>query len=145
MEKSLEPPIALISSTRSDFAPRYSPDGKRIAFESARGGNLEIWTCNSAGEECMQLTSSGADYTGLPTWSPDGKELALYSRVHEKSQIFVVGADGTGLRQVTSAMPITSSPRGPGMALDLFLLDFRRLDSALEDSTRRRHASASQS
>lgn len=97
-----EPPMALISSTRSDFAPRYSPDGKRIAFESERGGNLEIWTCNSAGEECMQLTSIGAEYTGLPTWSPDGKELALYSRPHDRSQIFAIGADGTGLRQVTS-------------------------------------------
>jgi len=100
--KAPEPPMALIASTRSDFAPRYSPDGKKIAFESARGGNLEIWTCNSAGEECMQLTSIGAEYTGLPTWSPDGKELAFYSRVHDRSHIFVVGADGTGLRQVTS-------------------------------------------
>jgi eukaryotic-like serine/threonine-protein kinase len=100
--KALEPPVSVILSTRSDFAPRYSPDGKRIAFESARGGNLEIWTCNSAGEECMQLTSVGAEYTGLPSWSPDGKEIALYSRVQDKSQIFVVGADGTDLRQVTS-------------------------------------------
>jgi len=100
--KAPEPPVALISSTRSDFAPRYSPDGKRVAFESARGGNLEIWTCTSAGEECMQLTSIGAEYTGLPAWSPDGKELALYSRVRDRSQIFAIGADGTGLRQVTS-------------------------------------------
>lgn len=100
--KALEPPVALISSTRSDFAPRYSPDGKRIAFESGRGGNLEIWTCNSAGEECMQLTSIGAEYTGFPSWSPDGQEIALYSRVQDKSQIFVIGADGTGLRQITS-------------------------------------------
>ena len=100
--KAPEPPAALISSTRSDFAPRYSPDGKRIAFESARGGNLEVWTCNSAGEECMQLTTIGGEYTGLPTWSPDGKELALYSRVNDRSQIFAIGADGTGLRQVTS-------------------------------------------
>ena len=50
----------------------------------------------------MQLTSIGAEYTGLPSWSPDGKEIALYSRVQDKSQIFVIGADGTGLRQITS-------------------------------------------
>ncbi len=50
----------------------------------------------------MQLTFIGGEYTGLPTWSPDGKHLALYSRVKDRSQIFLIGADGTGLRQVTS-------------------------------------------
>ena len=35
-------------------------------------------------------------------WPPDGKEIALYSRVQDKSQIFVIGADATGLRQITS-------------------------------------------
>ena len=101
--KAVAAPASLIASTRGDFAPRYSPDGKSIAFESTRGGNLEIWTCNGAGEECVQLTSLGSEYTGLPAWSPDGKQLAFYSRVHGRSQIFVIGADGNGLRQLTSS------------------------------------------
>jgi Tol biopolymer transport system component len=94
-------PALLIESTRGDFAPRYSPDGKRIAFESNRTGNLEIWTCNSEGRDCQQLTNIGTAFTGLPSWSPDGKQVAFYSRVGEKSHIFVTGADGTRLRQIT--------------------------------------------
>jgi eukaryotic-like serine/threonine-protein kinase len=98
---AVEKPAPLIASTRTDFAPRYSPDGQRIAFESSRGGSLQIWTCDSQGENCLQLTSMNAEYTGTPSWSPDGNKIAFYSRVSGKSQIFVIGADGIGLRQLT--------------------------------------------
>jgi len=94
-------PTPLIASTRADFAPRYSPDGKRIAFESSRGGSLQIWVCDAQGENCLQVTSMNSEFTGTPSWSPDGSELAFYSRVGGKSQIFVIGADALGLRQLT--------------------------------------------
>jgi eukaryotic-like serine/threonine-protein kinase len=99
--RTVEKPAPLIASTRADFAPQYSPDGRRIAFESSRGGNLQIWTCDSQGENCLQVTSMNSEFTGTPSWSPDGNKLAFYSRVSDKSQIFVIGADGLGLRQLT--------------------------------------------
>ena len=46
-----------IYSTRDDFAPEFSPDGKRIAFMSNRSGNSEIWVCDSDGSNPVQLTS----------------------------------------------------------------------------------------
>lgn len=94
-------PAPLIASTRADFAPRYSPDGKQIAFESSRGGSLQIWICSNQGEDCLQVTSMNSEYTGTPSWSPDGSKLAFYSRVNGKSQIFRIGSDGIGLRQLT--------------------------------------------
>ena len=100
--KPAEPVAPFLLSTREEFAPRYSPDGTRIAFESSRGGSLQIWTCGSTGEECFQLTSMNSEFTGLPTWSPDGGQIAFYSRVQNKSQIFVIGVNGTDLRQITS-------------------------------------------
>ena len=99
--KAHGPPSLLIGSTRQEFAARYSPDGQRIAFESDRTGNLEIWTCNSEGQVCQQVTSIGSAFSGYPSWSPDGKQVVFYSRVSDKSHIFVIGADGTGLRQLT--------------------------------------------
>jgi serine/threonine protein kinase/Tol biopolymer transport system component/Tfp pilus assembly protein PilF len=61
----------------SHFWPRWSPDGKRIAFSSRRSGNYEIWSINRDGSGLQQLTrgygSPGAHYS---PWSPDGKHIA---------------------------------------------------------------------
>jgi Tol biopolymer transport system component len=92
----------LIPATREEFAPQYSPDGKKIVFESARTGNLEIWTCASEGSNCVQVTSLGAQATGTPQWSPDGQLITFYSRVEGKAQIFVIKAEGTALQRLTN-------------------------------------------
>ena len=98
---SAEQPVRLIASTRNEFAQQYSPDGTRIAFESDRAGNLDIWTCDSQGGNCVQLTSMGSPFTGVPAWSPDGRQIAFYSQVDGKSQIFTVGAEGGVTRRLT--------------------------------------------
>jgi len=91
----------LIPSTSSEFAPEYSPDGKRIAFESDRTGNLEIWTCQSNGENCSTLTSFGTQATGIPNWSPDGRQIVFYSRPKQHAQIYVMNSEGGGLQRLT--------------------------------------------
>ena len=52
-------PMKLISSTRFDGDAQFSPDGKRIAFNSDRTGSDEIWMCDSDGSNAVQLTSLG--------------------------------------------------------------------------------------
>jgi serine/threonine protein kinase len=104
-------PLRLIASTKTEFSQQYSPDGKRIAFESDRGGNLEIWVCESDGGNCSQLTWIGAAFTGVPSWSPDGRQIAFYSRVGETSQIFVIAADGGAPQRLTSDRWNNSYPR----------------------------------
>jgi WD40-like Beta Propeller Repeat len=49
-------PTRLISSTRMDTNPQYSPDGSRIAFTSSRTGPLAIWVSDSDGANPAQLT-----------------------------------------------------------------------------------------
>lgn len=72
------PPVRLISSRGSNWKPSFSPDGKKIAFESDRSGYLEIWMCDSDGSNCTQLTSLHGQ-SGTARWSPDGRYIAFES------------------------------------------------------------------
>jgi Tol biopolymer transport system component len=106
-----EPPERVFASTRDEFAEQYSPDGKKVAFESKRGGNLEIWVCANDGKDCGQLTSMGSSASGVPTWSPDGKQVAFYSNVQGNPQIFVIPTDGGATRRLTSLTAGAMFPR----------------------------------
>ena len=87
------PPIKLTSSTRLDFNPQYSPDGKRIVFQSDRSGSNEIWMCNSDGANPVQVTSI-TKIAGTPRWSPDGQQIAFDLYPDGRGDIYVVSAGG---------------------------------------------------
>jgi len=69
--------------TRSgrDSRPRWSPDGKRIAFISSRDGAPQIYVISIEGGEATKLTSISTGAANL-LWSPDGKTLAFTSDVY---------------------------------------------------------------
>lgn len=92
----------LISSTRQDSSPQYSPDGRLIAFRSDRSGHDEIWICGEGERHARQLTAFEGPLTGSPRWSPDGKWIAFDSRPEGNSDIYVIPAAGGAPRRVTS-------------------------------------------
>jgi Tol biopolymer transport system component/predicted Ser/Thr protein kinase len=94
-------PVRFITSTRDDTSPRYSPDGKRIAFGSDRSGSYEIWVCDSDGTNAVQLTSFGGPVTDYPSWSPDGKRIAFHSRPEGQAEIYVINAEGGQPQRLT--------------------------------------------
>ncbi|MHB8499678.1 MAG: S9 family peptidase [Candidatus Acidiferrales bacterium] len=62
-----------VSSTH----PRWSPDGKYLAFLSARNeGKTQVWLLNRLGGEAQQLTNTVQDVDDF-AWSPDGRRLVL--------------------------------------------------------------------
>lgn len=70
----------LTSSPQADFAPRWSPDRKSLAFISTRGGSPQAWTIDLGGGEARPLTSFGPVAAG-PLWSATGKQLAFTASV----------------------------------------------------------------
>ncbi len=59
-----------------EMQPRFSPDGKRIAFTSDRGGGDNIWVMNVDGSDKRPLTKEDFRLLNEPAWSPDGRFVA---------------------------------------------------------------------
>lgn len=102
----------LTSDRGQNVQPAWSPDGKWLAFHSYRKGG--IWIMPARGGIPRQVAPVGSN----PAWSPDGQRIAFQSDEHADvapsafgaqsgSAIWLVSADGTGLRQITrSGQPI---------------------------------------
>ncbi len=61
---------------KSSSSPEFSPDGKMIAFLSARSGKNQIWIINTNGGEAKKLTSEKKGVNSIK-WSPDGKVISF--------------------------------------------------------------------
>ena len=135
-----------------------SPDGRQVAFVSTRGSHsANIWTLDLATRKLRNLTggetlpAAPANLKGAfrPAWSPDGRLIAFTSDRHypfrphqlpapgwehlQELSIYVMQADGTGLRRLTSAGMTTGSPR---WSPDGRRLVFYELETALTFAAR---------
>jgi dipeptidyl aminopeptidase/acylaminoacyl peptidase len=120
-------PWQLTTARGRDTGPRWSPDGRRVAFLSDRDGERQVWVIGVDGGEAQRLTSGTLSPSEL-AWSPDGRWLAfvgkpdsgprgesdvrVITRLRYKQdgeglwdgrykQVFVVPASGGPVRQVT--------------------------------------------
>ncbi len=98
---SAGPPDKLISSTRMQSGPQFSPDGSKIAFESSRSGAYEVWVCGRDGSSLMQLTHFSPSQAGTPRWSPDGQQIVFDARPAGSVDIYVIDSQGGPLRKLT--------------------------------------------
>lgn len=67
-----------------DIQPRFSPDGKEIAFTSDRGGGNNLWRMKADGSGATQVTKEDFRLLNNPAWTPDGQYLV--GRKHFTSQ-----------------------------------------------------------
>jgi TolB protein len=119
-------PRDLTNNELDDLDPSWSPDGRGIAFASTRAGNLDLYLMNARGGSLRRLLSLPGDQR-QPVWSPDGHTIAFVSRGADRNekgwrpdQLFLVNADGSGLRQLThvesGAADPAWSPDGTALA-----------------------------
>jgi TolB protein len=96
-------PQRLTFSEGNDLSPLYSPQGDRIAFESNRDGDVEIYVVNADGSNQQNLSNlSFADDHG-PVWSPDGRRLLFYSNREGNWDLFVMTASGENVINLTNS------------------------------------------
>jgi len=105
-----------------DDQATLSPDGRQLAFVSTRTGHAEVWLLDIRTKALKNLTGrSGGSFR--PAWSPDGTWIAFSSdrasphpvrpgsfESIQSTEIYVMGADGTGVRQVTRTGAFAGSP-----------------------------------
>jgi tricorn protease len=78
-----------------DVYPRFSPDGKWIAFSSDRNGNLDVYVMPSTGGSVKQLTFHSSDDSVL-NWSPDGRSILFSANRGEgfMPMLYTVSVEG---------------------------------------------------
>ena len=96
-------PIA--RSTVKDTNAQFSPDGRRIAFCSARSGDaIELWVADADGARPERLTRGPGLWQCSPSWSPDSTRLAFDSRAADGSwHVWTIDADGGTPQPITTA------------------------------------------
>ena len=88
------PRVELAPSTHDQSYPRYSHDGKRIAFTSTRTGHPEIWVANADGSQPVQLTDLRHQLTEAGHWCPADEAIAFVSQDRGDRQLYLVRSTG---------------------------------------------------
>jgi Tol biopolymer transport system component len=104
------------------FSPSWSPNGRRIAFESPVLGGYDVSIVNTDGTAFRRLSQGD-----LPSWSPDGSRIAFYRFLAQRTELYTIRPDGSGEALVShsaSAYPVDGEPRPPAWSPDGKLLAF---------------------
>jgi Tol biopolymer transport system component len=102
-------PREVVATTREDSRGAWSSDGRQIAFNSDRAGDMNIWIAPVEGVAARQLTRGpGGDFQ--PNWSPDGSRIAFFSSRSGNADIWTVDVASGKLAQLTRAPSIEINP-----------------------------------
>jgi len=98
-------PVRLTSTGAADQHPRFSPDGRRIVFQSNRALDFDIYVMSADGTGAQNLTQLGGD-DRFPTWTPDGTRIVWtrFESVANGFDLYSVSASG-GAATVVVATP----------------------------------------
>ncbi len=91
------------------FSPRFSPDGRQIAFSVESQGTTNIYSLPIGSSQPVQLTSGAAIDTS-PSYSPDGGRIVFESDRGGNPQLYVMGAGGGGAQRISYGQGSYSTP-----------------------------------
>jgi serine/threonine-protein kinase len=103
------PPAPVVSTTRVESRGAWSPDGRSIAFNSDREGEMNIWLRKlGMGTDRRLTTGAGGDYQ--PAWSPDGRTIAFFSARAGNIDIWTVSVADGRLTRLTDDPAMDTNP-----------------------------------
>lgn len=105
------------------YAPRYSPDGRKLVFSLSERGSSSIYELELSNKLITRLTRGRCIDTS-PCYSPDGKQIVFNSDRGGAQQLYIMDADGSNVRRLSFsrgryATPVWS-PRGDWIAFTKF-------------------------
>lgn len=112
-------------SASRETIPRWSPDGKWIAYVSDQSGRDEIWVSAEDGGGPRVLTDADTEKSAL-TWAPDSKSLAYASSDHK---LYVLDVAGGQSREVASSD--TAAIQSPEVSPDSRWISYTKIDRDL--------------
>jgi Tol biopolymer transport system component len=102
-------PRPIVTSTREESRGTLSPDGRLLAFNSDRTGDMNLWLLSVDDGAVRQLTRGpGGDYQAR--WSPDGRRLVFFSSRAGNADIWEVDVLTGALRQLTTDPGVDVNP-----------------------------------
>lgn len=77
---------SVVDDDASNYHPRPSPDGSRIAFDSDRDGERAVFIAEADGQNVRRV--SGEGFAAIPSWSPDGRTLAYVRAEPDRPRVW---------------------------------------------------------
>ena len=112
-----------------DVSPDPSPDGYSLAFSSARGGPVSVWTIPASGGKRLRINDGGY----APRYSPDGRSILFWN----KGALWTMNSEGGNVRMVREGVPEPTvavwTPKGPAVVAEG---EIRSADATLFSSQR---------
>lgn len=92
------------------LAPDWSPDGKKIVYQSYEKDTPGVFLVGRDGTDKFRVPLP-TQLNASPSFSPDGKTIAFCGSVKGNPEIFTVQSNGAGLKRLTENVAIDSTPR----------------------------------
>jgi TolB protein len=100
---------SIVKTNKSIISPRWSPDGKKIAYVSFEKNKPVIYIQNlETGKRILLANFKGNN--SAPAWSPDSKKLAIVLTYSANSQLYIINEDGSDIRQLMRTYSINTEP-----------------------------------
>lgn len=101
--------VKIISSGGSSYNPKWSPDGKYLAYVSDKSGKFQIYLCKPDGSSVKMLTGESGNVVEY-NWSPDGKKIIFDSQSEGVSAIWIIDIEKGSKQNLTGSKANNITP-----------------------------------